>query len=676
MAVDPPILTSNRYLDKDKNPLAADKTSISITREQNFIVSVQIDEEKGPYIASWGLRWCDNTDLQPFTNLSSTGEMKWGTDTALTNGNASSQLCTNIPAGSTWQAGKEVEGAFSCSSFELADEYYTEIQWAVNPADAQIGHVYLFELYNVTLGGSLTSLTGSVTIISASPTVVLNTPDDEETVGSTPTLNFTGTDFESEDIEYNVEIDANESFDSVGLVTIDSYSDTNLSAWYAMQYTTQIHGQSFTGNGKYAVRAKAYLKKTGAPTGTITAHIYSHVGAYGSTGVGEVLLGSSESVQASVVTTDGGWVEFIFLSDSQVFLSNGGYYCLMLSFTGVDTSNYVQWGVDTSTPTHSGCYLVRTGTSWTADSTKDRIFIVYSGTPLLTKYSDIEDPGFTSGHPFDSGTAIEYTVQSGDYLDDGTYYWRVRGKDPSGSNNYGEWSSSRSFTVSGVEYSSGSGYQTSYKVGAVSQEQPVLSYGYQTSYGVGDAYPVGIIPVDGDGYQTSYKTGDVDWTTPVDGIGYQTSYGEGSASGPTLSEGYGYQTSYSDGEVAQICPVDGGGYQTSYHLSVISYTCPVDGDGYQISYHQDLLYVRYEELEDVKGIPFNDKYDAVVLTEKFSTTEVYDRYGVVEETKYGVSVFGDKTAAREFEDKHLAAIGVEKHWADLFSDEYSIIVNE
>jgi hypothetical protein len=33
-------------------------------------------------------------------------------------------------------------------------------------------------------------------------------------------------------------------------------------------------------------------------------------------------------------------------------------------------------------------------------------------------------------------------------LTPGTYYWRVRGKDPSGSNNYGDWSATREFTVS------------------------------------------------------------------------------------------------------------------------------------------------------------------------------------------------------------------------------------
>ena len=49
--------------------------------------------------------------------------------------------------------------------------------------------------------------------------------------------------------------------------------------------------------------------------------------------------------------------------------------------------------------------------------------------------------------PFTSGENIQYTVQAGDTLPDGTYYWRVRGIDPSGTNTYGAWASTSSFTV-------------------------------------------------------------------------------------------------------------------------------------------------------------------------------------------------------------------------------------
>lgn len=81
---------------------------------------------------------------------------------------------------------------------------------------------------------------------------------------------------------------------------------------------------------------------------------------------------------------------------------------------------------------------------------------------LLDEFSET-DAGFanpdTGGdtHPFNSGENIQFTVQAGDALDADTYYWRVRGADPTGSNSYGAWSSIRSFEVTsgGTDYTEG-----------------------------------------------------------------------------------------------------------------------------------------------------------------------------------------------------------------------------
>jgi hypothetical protein len=73
--------------------------------------------------------------------------------------------------------------------------------------------------------------------------------------------------------------------------------------------------------------------------------------------------------------------------------------------------------------------------------------------PLIDAESDADD-GFvdvTNGadlNPFASGDEVSYTVQLADSLDLGNYYWRVRGKDPGGSNTYGEWSDIRIFALS------------------------------------------------------------------------------------------------------------------------------------------------------------------------------------------------------------------------------------
>ena len=67
---------------------------------------------------------------------------------------------------------------------------------------------------------------------------------------------------------------------------------------------------------------------------------------------------------------------------------------------------------------------------------------------LLDKKSVNNDATFTAGHPFASGVAKEYTVQSADQLDaNTTYYWKVRAMDATEGTTYGAWSTPYSFTT-------------------------------------------------------------------------------------------------------------------------------------------------------------------------------------------------------------------------------------
>jgi hypothetical protein len=72
--------------------------------------------------------------------------------------------------------------------------------------------------------------------------------------------------------------------------------------------------------------------------------------------------------------------------------------------------------------------------------------------PLIDRVSDV-NAGFvdvtdgTDTDPFDAGDQVSFTVQAADTLTPGTYYWRVRAKDPTGSGTYGAWSETRSFTI-------------------------------------------------------------------------------------------------------------------------------------------------------------------------------------------------------------------------------------
>lgn len=72
--------------------------------------------------------------------------------------------------------------------------------------------------------------------------------------------------------------------------------------------------------------------------------------------------------------------------------------------------------------------------------------------PLLEKVS-ISDVGFVdlsngaNTHPFPSGEQISHTVQAGDILGPGEYYWRAAARDPLGTNFYRSWTPPQSFTV-------------------------------------------------------------------------------------------------------------------------------------------------------------------------------------------------------------------------------------
>mgnify|MGYP000898356396 CR=1 FL=1 len=72
--------------------------------------------------------------------------------------------------------------------------------------------------------------------------------------------------------------------------------------------------------------------------------------------------------------------------------------------------------------------------------------------PILSKASDT-DAGFAntvSGgdtDPFNAGEKVSFTVQGGDALAAGLYYWRARCADPAGSNTFSDWTTGRSFNV-------------------------------------------------------------------------------------------------------------------------------------------------------------------------------------------------------------------------------------
>lgn len=316
---------------------------------------------------------------------------------------------------------------------------------------------------NVSLTPS-TAQTGVKFIIafnnSLVPTISPNTTD-ATNFGSdnTPTLEATGTDGNADDVRYQFQIDSLTSFGSQtgSPVVLDSYSETNedSSGNMASDSNTAM-GQAFTASAGKLTSVKFYLKKTGSPTGNATAKLYAATGTVGTnaTATGAALATSSTSLDVSTLTTSYALKEFTFTGADQYAMVSGNGYVVAVEFSGGGAGNSLNMGYDGSSPTHAGNLAFKNSSAvWTSDGNSDTAFYIYVGSPLLDKVSGT-DSGFantvTGGDtdPFNSGEKVSFTVQGGDALADGTYYWRARCKDPSGSNTYSSWTTTRSFTIS------------------------------------------------------------------------------------------------------------------------------------------------------------------------------------------------------------------------------------
>jgi len=297
---------------------------------------------------------------------------------------------------------------------------------------------------------------------NTAPSVALNSPSNSATgVSTTPDLNFTGTDVDADAIEYNVQVDTVNTFDSTNSL-VDSWDTSHWvdqADWIYDTADTDTAGQSFTGIAGNLISCKFYMYSAGTPTGYAYAKLYAHSGVYGTSSrpTGLPLAVSTDKLDVSTLTGTPQLVTFHF--DGTYTLQAGTYYCIVVFYNSSNGANPVKVAKDTATAGASGNEFngVQGGTFIT-DSTHDLIFYVYVGHPLLYKLSVNGDATFTDvtngahTHPFPSGEQIKYTVQAGDTLGNNTlYYWRVLGTDPSGSNMYGLASPTYSFTTtSGV----------------------------------------------------------------------------------------------------------------------------------------------------------------------------------------------------------------------------------
>lgn len=352
----------------------------------------------------------------------------------------------------------------------------------------------------VSWGGTSATAHSAVVVeftAQAKPSTSLNSPADTATgVSTTPTLAATATDADSNDVRHHVQIDTVNTFDtnsvtptqvqvtgagtgsaiSVAPVFVSNTATGNLivvvvSIASATNVVSITDSQSNTYRKAFALTASSETVElwyayniTGGTTPTVTVTIgvanpfnvviaeYSGVANWidpldkTATSSGS---GGTASTGTTATTTYNKELVIAALASFSVNPDVGSGYSHYFEEHNGSSLDYaaIQDKAVTSTGTQSGTF---TGTTsqWTAGIATFRCDM-----PLLSKVSGT-DTGFadiTNGadtDPFASGDQIGFTVQAANILTPNTtYYWRARAIDPTGSNAYGAFSSTRSFTT-------------------------------------------------------------------------------------------------------------------------------------------------------------------------------------------------------------------------------------
>lgn len=206
----------------------------------DFILGIQIDCEKGPIARAYKLQWRDVTAAGSFADVGAATEISYAATTVLVDGAAlaeGNKLCTGVPAGSTWQNGMESEGDNELpddpDTFSLADEYYTEFQWALDCSGAIDAHEYEFQLYDVTQGVAIAGACPSTITMAWIPPVA------DIDIGAEPIVRDSFADFGITWIDKNNPANASGALHSVKVYAVDDLYGLIVGTFYFVSQNDQ-----------------------------------------------------------------------------------------------------------------------------------------------------------------------------------------------------------------------------------------------------------------------------------------------------------------------------------------------------------------------------------------------------------------------------------------------------
>ena len=161
--------------------------------------------------------------------------------------------------------------------------------------------------------------------------------------------------------------------------TIESSCADSGSDFQVGNATVIGQSQSFANgvNNQYLTRVRVKLKKTGSPTGNLTAKVYAHSGTFGTSSI-PTGAASATSVALDVTTLTTSYLEYelAFLTPFEMVASTN--YTVTFEKAVGDGSNFVQVQGLATTGTHAGNRSQLVSVTWTPTATDDLYFKVYA----------------------------------------------------------------------------------------------------------------------------------------------------------------------------------------------------------------------------------------------------------------------------------------------------------
>lgn len=168
-------------------------------------------------------------------------------------------------------------------------------------------------------------------------------------------------------------------------VLIDSYNVSNYDEqWGSYLDHGEYLGQAFVVTTPCLIDScKFYLRKYGSPTGDAWCEIYRiGTGTYGTDAKpvnkpGSGYLCKSSLFDVATLSSTLRLIKFTYTGADRIVLPIG-YYCVIFTYQGGNSTNYLGLGRDDTSPSHAGNEVISySGGSFSAFTIRDIIFYVY-----------------------------------------------------------------------------------------------------------------------------------------------------------------------------------------------------------------------------------------------------------------------------------------------------------